>query len=139
MIKNFKLFENTENRVTIVLNDIVNYFNSDEGSIREFIFNLFNYNNNIIEFDCKRCTEMVNGTTNFRHINSHHKGVIKSIGYGFDENDKKIHLSLGLKRIKYDHEVDTDSPMTIFGNIDNDIKNIISEVNIKREANKFNI
>ena len=140
MITKFKLFENTEDKITIVLNDIIDYFNSNEDSIRNFIFKLLDYNNNnIVEFKCRNCSDMINGTTHYMHLNKNHKGIIRGRGYGFNEEFKYIHLTLTLKRIKYDHEVDTNYPITIYGYIPDDIKKNINDINIKREANKFNI
>ena len=139
MITEFKMFENSDDKITIILNDVIDYFNSDDDSIRNFIFKLLDYNNkNIVEFDCKKCTMMINGATNFIHSNKHHKGIIRGRGYGFNRDFKYIYLTLTLKRIKYDHDVDTDSPTTIYGYVPDGIKKIVNDINIKREANKFN-
>jgi len=121
------------------LDDIVDYFDSHEDSIRNFIFKLFNFNNNIVEFNCNKCTDDINGVTNFIHSNKHHKGIINGRSYGFNYDLKHIYLTLRLKRIKFSHIVDTNSQMTIYGNIPGDIKKIINDINIKRQANKFNI
>jgi hypothetical protein len=139
MITEFKIFENSEDKVTLVLNDIIDYFNCVEDSIRNFIFKLLDYNNNIIEFECAKCTDMVNGVTHFININRHHKGILRGRGYGFNYDEKRIYLALNLKRIKYYHDVDTNLPMTIYGNIPNDIKNIINDLNLIRSAKNFNI
>lgn len=139
MITEFKLFENSEDSVTLVLNDIVDYFDGADDSIRNFIFKLLPYNNNIIEFDCKRCTKMINGATNYFHMNKHHKGILNGMSYGFNYDTKKIHLSLDLRRIKYHHELNTDSPMTIYGYIPDEVKKVVNIVNIKRQTNKFNL
>jgi len=140
MITEFKIFENSEDKITIILNDVIDYFDGDDDSIRNFIFKLLDYNdNNIVEFDCKKCTMMINGVTNFMHSNKHHKGVIRGRSYGFSNEFHYIYLTIILKRIKYDHDVDTNSPTTIYGYVPDEIKKIVNDINIKREAKKFNI
>jgi hypothetical protein len=71
------------------------------------------------------------------HSNKIHKGII--YGYGYVFNGYKIYLTLHLNRIKYQHEVNTNLPFTIYGEISEHVKNVIDEINMKRNANKYNL
>ena len=90
-----------------------------------------------MQFYCKHCTEEINGVTNYKHSNKIHKGIIYGCGYGYAIDN--INLSFKLKRIKYYHEVDTNKPINIIGNIPVSMISIIDEINIKRRANNYNL
>jgi len=139
MITQFKLFENTGNKVTLTINDIIGYFNGDNESISDFIFKLLEIKNNVIKFECKKCTEDIKGLNYFMHSNKQHKGVVRGFGYGFNKEFNYIFLTIKLKGIRYKHDVDTNSPMNIYGIIPDDIKDIIDEININKETKKFNL
>ena len=72
-------------------------------------------------------------------IGKSHKGIVNAIGLGRYDHDNSVYLSLILKRIKYHHEVEVKLPMIIYGNIPDKLEKIIDEINIKKDANKYNL
>lgn len=142
MITNFKIFENIDNETTFILNDLIDYYTTDDkkidtDSLKEFISFLFRWP--IVKFYCKHCTDDINGVTHYIHSKKTHKGKVRGGGYGFNEDNSELYFSLKLNRIKYTHEVDTSKPITIYGNINPIYLNIIDEINAKRDSNKYNL
>lgn len=146
------MFENSYNEITFILNDLIDYFHIDEDTteLDNFIEDLLRWYNSpnkpsntfiapVVEFNCKNCTKTIDGVTNYIHMSKKHKGKLNGYGYGFDYRNKRISLSFNLKRIKYTHEVDTTSPITFYGELPIKVKNIIKEINIKRDSEKYNL
>ena len=116
MITNFKTYENESKSISFIPNDI------------------------IVEFDCLKClknnehgwgeTQMWSG--------KHHKGLVRGIGYGYNFDDK-IHLTLTLNRIKYNHNVDVNKPIIVYGDIPDDLYKIIDETNMMANSKKYNL
>ena len=137
MITNFKIYENQNVETTFIINDVIDYFNAEEELIKEFLFEIIKFHN-LVKFHCEVCEDYdINGVRNNMHYNKIHKGIICGYGYGF--SDIGLHLTLHLKRIKYSHEININLPFTIYGELPNDIKKVIGEMNMRRDANKYNL
>lgn len=139
MITSFKLFEEIEIKETLIIDDIIDYFNSDNDRIHNFIFSLFIFNHNVVEFECKKCKAEINGATTYINSHKNHKGIVCGIGYGFDKDSKQLYLSLTLKRIKYDHDVNTEYPIIIHGCLSDEIRTQIQEINMIAHSKKYNL
>lgn len=147
MITNFKIFEDTNKETTFILDDLIDYYTDNKNNIKtayitSFINGVFKYKV-LVKFNCKSCYFYNSeGTLNHAHYSNGriiHKGLIQGTGIGFYEHEKKIYLSLTLKRIKYSHEVYTSKPITVYGDINPIYLDIINEINAKRDSNKYNL
>ena len=144
MITQFKIFEDNNIETSFIINDLIPYCHDKvelwgypfvDDNILE-IEELFK-NFRTVKFDCEHCTTDINGATSYINSNKSHKGKVR--GYGFGLSDSRIHLTLTLDRIKYRHNVNTDEPIIIYGEISQKLKDIIDEVNLLSNAKKYNI
>lgn len=136
MIKKFNLFESNIIKYEIVLDDLIDYAKNDAHIIiHNFIEDIY-LNKNIIEFDCHRCYNIKNYTKN---VHQKHKGVITGIAYNFDEDEKKIFLSVYLNNIEYDHKVNTKKPLIIYGQIPDNVQKILNELEIFNDIKNYNL
>lgn len=137
MITNFKIFEDNNKETIFTINDLADYYNKDWHKINDFINSLLL--NKFVFFNCRECRDYINN--NFVGINhkKSHKGLVKAIGLGHYDNDNSVYLSLTLKKIKYNHEVDVKLPMIIYGSISNELEKIIDEINFIKTTKKYNL
>ncbi|MCK9416126.1 hypothetical protein M0Q97_05660 [Candidatus Dojkabacteria bacterium] len=137
-MKYIKTFEESEQKHYVIIDDIVKHNNHSEIVAYNFITDLMN-NKNIIAFNCKNCTTEINGSNTF--INSHktHKGIINGFGYGYNEYSNQVNIEIVLKRIKYNHNMDTSLPMCIFGELSKENLKLIKDTNTIIKAKKYNL
>lgn len=140
-MKYIKKYEENNQKVELIINDLIDYYKSDEPSIRSFIHNLYLFlmkNKIIIEIFCNRCVDINNSTA---HSHKKHKGILYGYGYGFknEYGIKEIYLTFNLKRIKYQHQIDTYNPITLYGNISDDIKKVIDDINFQKSIINYNL
>lgn len=142
MITKFQTFENIETETELIINDIIDYFDGDNKIIYDFIMKLFKFNT-MVKVKCKNCTTMNDNrrivTTIYKYSHKTHKGIIGGVGCVGKSGDKEIFLTLQFKRLKYDHEIDTNQPIIIYGNMPDDVKTIIDDINMKKCAKKYNL
>lgn len=135
--------EESLDQFTFIPNKLIPYFkNKLKGGYYDYVINDFIHRiivfNNVVEFYCEYCiTDNEHGATTYVNSKQKHKGKVRSIGFGND--DDRIYLSLSLNRIKYRHQVDTDKSMTVYGNFDKYSKQIIDEINLLYNINKYNL
>lgn len=147
MIIDFKIFENENKSISFILNDLIPYFEDkvelwmspwigDE--IKDFLNNLLM--NRVVKFDCNKCLEfdIKYDSTTAKWYNKTHKGLVKGIGYGYN-NKNKIYLTLTLNRIKYNHNVNVNNSITVYGDISDDLLEIIEGVNLLSNSKKYNL
>jgi len=150
MITDFKIFENKNTETTIILNDLVAYYEDKvdlvmlpfiRDDIRDF-FNEF-LMNSMISFFCEECSGPggYGWGVQVKHRNKTHKGVVRGYGTGVNTGDvpSTLHLSLNLNRIRHEHLVDTSKPITIYGDLPEDVLEIIDEVNMLSDSKKYNL
>jgi len=144
MITQFKIFENDNQYTILVINDLIDYYTNDKdivdaSLIYDFIEQLMKFKR-VIEFQCLHCTQDVNGITNYFHTNKKHKGKVRGYGYGLQLVDtENVILNVSLDRIKYKHEVDTNKPMIIYGELEEHLKDVIDEINMNNNIEKYNL
>jgi hypothetical protein len=146
MITEFKIFESVDDETTLVLNDLMIYYNNSLTKIRKFIMNLLKPYT-LVKFNIRYGYD--NSKSKFLPIDKDYiKGVIDqvyecTIGYTGTlqhKRDQFVVLSLILKNnIEIEYRIDGNSSFTIYGDISEKQKDIIKELNLRREANKFNI
>jgi len=146
MITKFKIFEDNAVETSFTIDNLIPYF-KDKCELWEYPFILDDIQNLLnrsilglnVKFYCLRCTANVDGVRNFYHFNKEHKGKIRGIGSGTESNRNKIYLTLTLNRIKYTHDVDTSKPITIFGDIPSELKEIIYNSELFSDTKKYNL
>ena len=145
MIIYFKIFENENKSISFIPNDLIPYFKDKVeffmlpwigDKIKEFLNNLLI--NRVVEFDCNKCLEFDRKYYRTTWYNKKHKGLVRGIGYGYN-NEDKIYLTLTLNRIKYDHNVNVNNPITVYGNISDDLLEIIEGANLLSNSKKYNL
>jgi len=145
MITNFKVFENVENETTLILNDLMIYYNGNQNKIKKFITDLlapgkvvkfnfnYGYDNSLFEF-----IPIVEGCTGI--IDKVHECTVGYKGTLQHKEKEFVILSLILKNYpNIEYRINVNSPFTIYGNITEKQKIIIEELNLIRNANKFNL
>ena len=145
MITNFKIFEDANVETIFTVDNLIPYF-KDKCELWEYPFIIDDISRQLqkmmnlnVKFYCFRCKKDIDGVTNYFHYHKEHKGKIRGIGTGTSENRDKIYLSLTLNRIKYNHEVNTSKPITIFGNVPSELKEIIYNSELFADSKKFNL
>ena len=146
MIKRFKDYYNKSQQVReLVINDLLKYYSCkftelvDEKKIKEFLIELFEPGR-VVEINCKYCISMKNGVVHYENFDKTHKGVVRGIGYGFDNILKYvITLDLYLKKIKHTHRVRCDLPVKIYGKLPEHLEKVITEIDITNQEKKYNI
>ena len=145
MITEFKIFENSEDKVTLVLNDLILYYNYNIPKFRKFINSLL-VPGTLVKFNINYGYDT--SVFKFIPISKDYTGIIDqvyecTIGYtGTLQHKKEQHaiLTLILKNnIEIEYRINGNSSFTIYGDISEKQKDIIKELNLRREANKFNI
>ena len=143
-MKYLRLFENDNIETEISVDGIIDYFTKngkvEKVEMQEFIMKLFRWST--IKFQCHSCTfDNEYGATTTAHMNKTHKGKINGFGYGFNDDygHKDMHLKFNLNRIKYAHDVDVSKPIIIYGELPDNVKKIVDEINMNTDANKYNL
>lgn len=135
--------EESLDQVTFIPNDLIPYFNDKlkgkyiDDAVYDAIHKIIDFSK-VVKFECEHCiTDNELGATTYVNSNQQHKGKVRGIGLGMDDN--KIYLTLLLNRIKYSHQVNTDKPITVYGNFDKNSKKIINEIIFFNNINKYNL
>lgn len=142
MIKIFKIFENYTQKHDIVLDDLIDYAKNEPQIIYDFIEDFIEdiyLNKNVIEFHCERCYEHMEQKTYTINVHQKHIGIITGIAYNFDEDEKKIFLSVYLNNIEYDHKVNTKKPLIIYGQIPDNVQKILNELEFFNDIKNYNL
>lgn len=147
MITQFKIFESENNSISFIPNDLIPYYEDNTSIVLSpwigqdigiFLEKLLI--NKIVEFSCVKCLEKnIDGWGEYTTwTGRNHKGKVRGISYGYNWNDK-INLNLELNRIKYNHNVDANKSITIYGDISDEFIEIINGTNILSASKKYNI
>lgn len=134
----------------IILNDLVRYYEYNLDLVMlPFIYDdIKDFFDDFllgckVEFHCKKCVaDPMNGWGVYtKWKNKTHKGIIREYSTGMNYNTvpSSLDLTLTLNRIRHEHIVDTNKPITIYGKLPDDILKIIDDVNIISNTKKFNI
>ena len=145
MITNFKVFENVESETTLILNDLMIYYNRSQTKIKKFITDLL-APGKVVKFNFNYGYD--NSTFNFIPEVDEYTGIVDhvhdcTIGYkGTPQRKEKefVILSLILKNDpNIEYRINVNSSFTIYGDITETQKNIIDKLKLIGNMSKFNL
>jgi len=144
MIIKFKIFENIEKQTSFIINDLVPYFEENtelvlipwiDDDISTFLTKLLL--NRYVKIECEKCEDIEHNY--YKYFNKSHKGKVRGISFGFDHSTDKIYLTLELNRIRHKHIVNIYKPIIVYGDIPNDLDEIIDGTNLLSNTKKYNL
>lgn len=145
MITSFKIFENKEKEITFIPNHLFPYFeHKSEEFMLPFIDDvIFEFFKKIIgftiKFECRICYDdsYIVVPRQTLDLDKYHEGILKRFEFGHYRS--KLDIKIELKNVKYTHKMDADKPITIYGNLPDDIIETINDCNLYMNIKKYNL